>query len=570
MTSLTRAALGAALSLALAACGKVSGQLPGATFPVGPAGGTIQLTDGASVQIPGSALSTTVNITMSQASGQQIFQPEGFVIVGPYYELMPHGQTFAVPVTLVLPYSTTTVGDKVQAVRIYMTQDGKKWEMATDTGHVQAGFVTGKTTHFSWAVAGLPGGTVPGDLDAGSWPDGVEGDAGSLPGLDVQVSVDAAGPDGLGGEDAGGPDASWKPDATGDGGSADGGTADGGGNPELSNGCTVSEKPGCVGCTCIGQVCNEIPSCCSEAWGEDCADLCADVGGCGGEKVCGDGVCSSGIETCKSCATDCGECPASCGDGTCNEGEYCDNCPTDCGECEPWCGDFACNGTETCKDCWEDCGMCPPKCGDHECNGNETCSTCEADCGKCAPTCGDSKCDAPGETCSNCEKDCGKCAPACGDGTCNGTETCSNCEKDCGKCAPKCGDAKCDAPGETCSNCKVDCGECAPVCGDGTCNGTETCTSCSKDCGACPTGKCTGYCGKQSPSGCYCDSGCVAAGDCCSDACATCGYCGGSSNKCVGYCGNKSPSGCYCDSGCVAAGDCCSDACATCGHCKSP
>ena len=620
MTRLTRVAIGAALSMALVACGKTSGQLPGATYPVGPGGGTIQLTDGAAVQIPPNALTTTVNITMAQVSGQQIFQPNGFLIVGPFYELTPHGQTFAAPVSIVLPYATATVGDKVQAVRIYMTQDGKTWEMATDTGHTQAGFVSGKTTHFSWAVAGLPANVSSGgDPDAGSWADGVTGPDGNvLPGPDALGDDGGTiGPDGGGGQDGGSsPDGQITPDVTG----ADGGGAGDTSNPELSNGCTVSEKPGCVGCTCIGQVCNELPGCCSESWSQDCADMCAEVGGCGGEKICGDGVCSTGTENCKSCPTDCGQCPATCGDTVCDEGEDCDNCSGDCGECEPFCGDFQCNGEDTCKTCWEDCGNCPPECGDGECNGSETCTSCSEDCGACAPkcgdsqcngtetctscekdcgkcpaTCGDSKCDAPGETCTNCEKDCGKCPATCGDSKCDAPgETCTNCEKDCGKCPPKCGDAHCDAPTETCTTCKADCGECAPTCGDGTCNGTETCTTCSKDCGACPAGKCTGKCGAAATDGtCYCDSQCVTSGDCCADACSTCGYCSGGATcgdgtcngtetcttcskdcgacptgKCTGYCGNKSPSGCYCDSACVGSGDCCSDACSICGYCK--
>jgi hypothetical protein len=56
------------------------------------------------------------------------------------------------------------------------------------------------------------------------------------------------------------------------------------------------------------------------------------------------------------------------------------------------------------------------------------------------------------------------------------------------------------------------------------CSSGETNATCPSDCPS-TTKKCTGYCGKQSPSGCYCDSACVSSGDCCSDACSTCGYC---------------------------------------------
>lgn len=44
--------------------------------------------------------------------------------------------------------------------------------------------------------------------------------------------------------------------------------------------------------------------------------------------------------------------------------------------------------------------------------------------------------------------------------------------------------------------------------------------------GKCPgTPCCQGYCGTVSPLSCYCDSLCVLSGDCCPDACATCGAC---------------------------------------------
>lgn len=85
-------------------------------------------------------------------------------------------------------------------------------------------------------------------------------------------------------------------------------------------------------------------------------------------------------------------------------------------------------------------------------------------------------------------------------------------------------------------------------------------------CGA-PGGPCVGHCdGEVAALGCWCDAACVSSGDCCADACETCGYCGGT-GACTGSCGGQSPQGCWCDSFCVANGDCCADACATCGVC---
>lgn len=62
------------------------------------------------------------------------------------------------------------------------------------------------------------------------------------------------------------------------------------------------------------------------------------------------------------------------------------------------CGNGVCASTETCLTCESDCGPCPavdPFCGDNICNSNETCSSCELDCGVC-PTINDSCTDTDG------------------------------------------------------------------------------------------------------------------------------------------------------------------------------
>jgi len=60
---------------------------------------------------------------------------------------------------------------------------------------------------------------------------------------------------------------------------------------------------------------------------------------------------------------------------------------------------------------------------------------------------------------------------------------------------------------------------------------------------------CQGYCGGQSPSGCYCDQICWDYGDCCSDICEVCGFCG---PACVDADGD----GFYTNPRCGTAGDC--------------
>lgn len=113
--------------------------------------------------------------------------------------------------------------------------------------------------------------------------------------------------------------------------------------------------------------------------------------------------------------------------------------------------------------------------------------------------CGDGLCEA-GETCNACPADCGvcSCTPSpmpCGDGICNGFENCRSCTPDC-----------------------------ACICGDGLCDlETENEVTCAADCGCAAAG-----CGTTDPApsgNCYCDSGCLGWGDCCSDACTICGIC---------------------------------------------
>ena len=86
---------------------------------------------------------------------------------------------------------------------------------------------------------------------------------------------------------------------------------------------------------------------------------------------------------------------------------------------------------------------------------------------------------------------------------------------------------------------------------------------------------CQGHCGKQAPSGCWCDPSCKSKGDCCPDFAAACPAAappkapkqGGGSGQasCQGHCDKQAPSGCWCDSHCKSKGDCCSDVGPRCG-----
>jgi len=348
----------------------------------------------------------------------------------------------------------------------------------------------------------------------------------------------------------------------------------------VSDGCKVSEVPGCNGCSCEGCVCKADPACCTTAWDDSCVAQCQKCGtSCVTPAKCGDGKCNVEIgESCVKCPQDCGKCGGVCGDGICDgaSGENCENCAGDCGKCGGGCGNGACEPSagESCKSCQTDCGACPSLCGNGACEANEMCSNCPQDCGKCVPICGDLKCDAnSGETCTNCPNDCGKCGPACGDGACNAAagETCKNCVADCGACPIACGNGACE-PGEDCAKCPSDCGKCQPVCGNKLCEVGENCSACGIDCGPCPGGcgngvcdpnetcvSCSKDCGPCKPPVCgdgKCDIASSSVQENCQTCPADCGPC--APGSCVGKCGQAS-TGCYCDAACKQANDCCAD-----------
>lgn len=72
---------------------------------------------------------------------------------------------------------------------------------------------------------------------------------------------------------------------------------------------------------------------------------------------------------------------------------------------------------------------------------------------------------------------------------------------------------------------------------------------------------CQGWCGEQSPSGCWCDEACVDNDDCCSDATR---WCADWIPTCEGWCDEQAAAGCWCDEACVEHDDCCPDLDAIC------
>ena len=67
---------------------------------------------------------------------------------------------------------------------------------------------------------------------------------------------------------------------------------------------------------------------------------------------------------------------------------------------------------------------------------------------------------------------------------------------------------------------------------------------------------CEGFCGEQSPGGCFCDDLCVQNYNCCKDYQL---WCDEEPPTCEGFCGKQSPGGCFCDDQCAEFNDCCED-----------
>ena len=85
-----------------------TGTQPAGTV-IGPAGGTVIGPNGASVVIPPGALATNTTITIAQTSAGSPPLPGGFTSFGPMFAFTPHGTTFAVPVTMTLPFDPASV-----------------------------------------------------------------------------------------------------------------------------------------------------------------------------------------------------------------------------------------------------------------------------------------------------------------------------------------------------------------------------------------------------------------------------------------------------------------------------
>jgi uncharacterized delta-60 repeat protein len=116
---------------------------------IGAAGGTVSHASGASVTVPAGALSQNVAIAVAQSNTGAPALPAGLTPIGSMFAFTPHGTTFAVPVTVTLPFDPTAVPSG-RTPALYKTNAQNAWERVS-AATFGATLVTASITSFSHA-----------------------------------------------------------------------------------------------------------------------------------------------------------------------------------------------------------------------------------------------------------------------------------------------------------------------------------------------------------------------------------------------------------------------------------
>ena len=150
------------LLLGLSACGGEGGDEDGgAPAPpppppgtmIGASGGTVFGPNGAKIEIPAGALATDTAIGIEQTSANAPALPAGFTAFGQTFAFVPHGTTFAVPVTVTLPFDPASAPAGT-VPGLYKTNAQDQWERVANVT-VNAGSVTAPITSFSFGTLGV-------------------------------------------------------------------------------------------------------------------------------------------------------------------------------------------------------------------------------------------------------------------------------------------------------------------------------------------------------------------------------------------------------------------------------
>ncbi len=137
--------------LALAACGSSGGTTtpPPVTSSIGASGGTVTGPDGAKVVIPQGALTQDTEIAITQTSNGTPALPVTATSVGVMFAFTPHGTTFAVPVTITVPFDASKVPASTTP-ELLKTNAAQSAFEAVAGATVSGGTMTAQVTSFSF------------------------------------------------------------------------------------------------------------------------------------------------------------------------------------------------------------------------------------------------------------------------------------------------------------------------------------------------------------------------------------------------------------------------------------
>jgi hypothetical protein len=124
------------------------GPVPAVSQKVGPSGATLTLADRTRIEVPPGALQVETTITV-RPTLTAVPLPEGASAGGTAYAFEPHGLTFAMPVTLVLPLASTANLGSLVVMKLSDDQDTTWEEVDGATPDRVAAEVRVPTTSFS-------------------------------------------------------------------------------------------------------------------------------------------------------------------------------------------------------------------------------------------------------------------------------------------------------------------------------------------------------------------------------------------------------------------------------------
>ena len=124
-----------------------AGGAPPVAVTIGAAGGTVTSPGGAQVVVPAGALAQNTAIAVTQSSAGAPALPAGLTAFGQMFAFTPHGTTFAVPVTITLPFDLKSV-PAGSTPAVYKTNAQNQWEHVP-TATFKADSLSAAITSFS-------------------------------------------------------------------------------------------------------------------------------------------------------------------------------------------------------------------------------------------------------------------------------------------------------------------------------------------------------------------------------------------------------------------------------------